>query len=87
MPGDRATLLCMLAMPTSLTDHVARYEAASTRGCMRARNLLAMLYFDGKGVPKRKEKAYDLFKQAAQVCLLHSAARGRCHTSLSYSLD
>ncbi|CAE7561547.1 SEL1L2, partial [Symbiodinium microadriaticum] len=53
------------------------YVAASSRGCSRARNLLAMMYFEGKGVPKLKEKAYELFKQAANggdVCAMNNVA-------------
>lgn len=48
---------------------VYRYEVATSRGCLRAQNLLGMMYFDGNGVPKLREKAFSMFQEAGRVSL------------------
>lgn len=48
-----------------LEEAVAWYEGAARSGCMRATNLLAMLYFTGRGVTTKLESAHDMFKEAA----------------------
>jgi hypothetical protein len=56
----------LLSCSLSLTDHT-RYELASSNGCLRAVNILGMMYYEGLGVPKLREKAFALFEEASLV--------------------
>lgn len=43
------------------------YELAASNGCLRAVNILGMMYYEGLGVPKLREKAFALFEEASLV--------------------
>lgn len=45
------------------------YELAASNGCLRAVNILGMMYYEGLGVPKLREKAFALFEEASLVVL------------------
>lgn len=56
-----------LYLPVVTNPHPCRYELASSNGCLRAVNILGMMYYEGLGVPKLKEKAFALFEEASLV--------------------